>query len=165
MRYHLKGKRNSEVQPVPEPSLTPPMKWLLSRSWSHTVSSTQVSLRSCGLKPSYTIVWLNRGLAVFFTTLVFCRLLLLISGRTTLQWDGTRTHPGQNKHTVHTLKKCQTKERTRTEETGQNLNQTKPGEGHRSKTETNKKKPVVSVSFLFLHEFCNFSFSFLFQVF
>lgn len=74
------------VSPVPEPSLSPPMKWWRSRSWSHTVISAQASRRSSARKPSYTMVWLNMGLAVLFTTRVFCRLFLLVSGRTALRW-------------------------------------------------------------------------------
>lgn len=70
--------------PVPMPSLRPPSEWLARRSRSQTVSSTQASFRSSALKPSYTIVWLNMGLAVLFSTRVFWRLFLLVSGSTKL---------------------------------------------------------------------------------
>lgn len=70
--------------PVPMPSLRPPRMWLASRSRSQTVSSTQASFKSSALKPSYTIVWLNMGLTVLFSTRVFWRLFLLVSGSTKL---------------------------------------------------------------------------------
>lgn len=79
-------KKYCEVLPVPMPSLRPPSRWLASRSRSQTVSSTQASFRSSALKPSYTMVWLNMGLVVFFNTLVFWWLFLLVSGSTKL-WE------------------------------------------------------------------------------
>lgn len=71
--------------PVPSPSLKPPRRLLASLSRSQTVSSTQASVRSSCLMPSYTIVWLNIGSTVLRSTRVFWRLFLLVSGSTRLK--------------------------------------------------------------------------------
>lgn len=68
--------------PVPRLRRRPPSSCLEKFSWCQRVNSAQASLRSLAWKPSYTMVWLNSGVRLRFTTRVFWRLALLSSGRT-----------------------------------------------------------------------------------
>lgn len=70
------------ASPVPRLRRTPPSCLLEKASWCQRVNSAHASARSLGWKPSYTMVWLKRGLRLRFTTRVFCRLALLSSGST-----------------------------------------------------------------------------------
>lgn len=87
--------------PVPRPSLKPPSRLLASLSRSQTVSSTQASVRSACLMPSYTIVWLKMGFVVLRNTRVFWRLFRLVSGSTKLQeWREKKYGNGKLNWTV-----------------------------------------------------------------
>lgn len=72
--------------PLPKLSLQPPRKCEgPSRSWSHTESSSALSLSSCRLVSSKTRVWFQVGFSVLRHTLVFCFDAFPFSGSSSLK--------------------------------------------------------------------------------